>query len=221
MDKTQDGALSLLEKCLRLRTGNKEGFDGTLMGGRIAHGGLFEERHLALSSLAYDFGVALPQFEQRGWTWFTTQERYGFQWEEWRKTHNHFMFDGKRLDSYFTSKLLDEVDESTYIEVYNSAYRIVQGRWFMLMENGHMGCAPDNAYDTSVESHAGIGDLIGILFGCSTPLVIRTSGEYYKMVGEGYVEGFMDGEGIRLVEEGERQENHSSSSKHAYNDNHE
>lgn len=176
----------------------------TLMGGRVAHGGRFQDRHLALSSLPSNFHVGFPQFEQRGWKWFTTQEAYYFKWEEWRLAHNHFMLGGKRMDEYFTDWLPEEADESTYIEVYNSADRMVQERRLMLTENGYLGWAPDNAYDEADENNVRVGDLVAIIFGCSTPLVVRAKGEFYEIVGEAYVEGFMDGEGVRLVEGGER-----------------
>lgn len=186
-----------------LETGNA--LLSTLMGGRVAHGGRLQTRHLALSSLPSNFEVALPQFEQRGWKWLATQEDYYFKWEEWRQAHNHFMLEGKRLDHYFTDLLLDVADESTYIEVYNSVDRMVQERRLMLTENGYLGWSPDNAYDDTVENHVRVGDLIVIVFGCSTPLVVRPKGGDYEIVGEAYVEGFMGGEGIHLIEGGKCQ----------------
>lgn len=91
------------------------------------------------------------------------------------------------------------------MDVYHCAMRMVQERRFMLTQNGYKGWAPDNAYDDRVENHTRVGDLIAIIFGCSTPLVLRPNGNKYVIVGEAYVEGFMDGEGIRLLDRGKRQ----------------
>jgi hypothetical protein len=46
------------------------------------------------------------------------------------------------------------------------------------------------------------GDLIAILFGCSTPIVIRPHGKYFKVVGEAYVQGLMDGKAMEMLESG-------------------
>jgi hypothetical protein len=52
------------------------------------------------------------------------------------------------------------------------------------------------------QSQARRGDLIAIIFGCSTPLVIRPHGRYFKVVGEGYVQGVMNGEAMDHLKEG-------------------
>jgi hypothetical protein len=43
-----------------------------------------------------------------------------------------------------------------------------------------------------------VGDLIAIVFGCSTPLALRKlpDGEQYQVLGEAYVQGLMDGEAM-------------------------
>jgi uncharacterized protein YcsI (UPF0317 family) len=41
-------------------------------------------------------------------------------------------------------------------------------RRFMLTRRGYLGSVPDNSLDNSEESHARIGDLVAIVFGCST-----------------------------------------------------
>lgn len=46
------------------------------------------------------------------------------------------------------------------------------------------------------------GDVICIVFGCSVPLVLRPVGDYFTLVGDCYVHGFMQGEAIALLESG-------------------
>ena len=64
-------------------------------------------------------------------------------------------------------------------------------------DNGYLGWAPDNIYG-SEEDQTRKGDLIGIIFGCSTPIVIRPHGKLFKVVGEAYVQGLMDGEAMEV-----------------------
>ena len=45
------------------------------------------------------------------------------------------------------------------------------------------------------------GDLIAIIFGCSTPIIIRPKGEYFQVIGEAYVHGFMNGEAMQLLDD--------------------
>lgn len=46
------------------------------------------------------------------------------------------------------------------------------------------------------------GDVVCVLFGCDTPVVLRPVGNQYALVGPCYVEGLMDGEALDLVENG-------------------
>jgi hypothetical protein len=37
---------------------------------------------------------------------------------------------------------------------------------------GYLGCAPGNVFDSGEETHARVGVLVAIMFGCSSPLLI-------------------------------------------------
>lgn len=54
-------------------------------------------------------------------------------------------------------------------------------------DNGRMGLAP---------AAARVGDALAVLLGCSTPMVLRRSGDGWKVIGECYVHGVMHGEMI-------------------------
>lgn len=172
----------------------------TLLGGRIARGEKAEDRHLALMSLPSTFGAGQPQFIRKGWVWLANRTGYYFKWERWRRAHNEFMLGERALESYFTDTIPENAEESCYNDIFSSVERMVMERRFMLTENGRFGWAPDNAYDETVENQVRVGDLIAIVFGCSTPLVIRRSAEHFQIVGEAYVEGMMDGAALRLLE---------------------
>ena len=60
-----------------------------------------------------------------------------------------------------------------------------RGRSFFTTVNGYIGLSP-----TATKP----GDEVCILLGCQSPLVLRPSGDgYHKVVGECYIDGFMDG----------------------------
>ena len=48
-----------------------------------------------------------------------------------------------------------------------------------------------------------LGDLFCIVFGCSVILVIRKVGHNYQILGEGYLQGYMEGEILRAMDVGE------------------
>lgn len=70
-------------------------------------------------------------------------------------------------------------------------------RCFFRTEKGYYGLGP-------VELEA--GDIVSVLFGGTTPFVLRPVGESYMLVGECYVYGLMNGEAIEIRERGELME---------------
>jgi hypothetical protein len=62
------------------------------------------------------------------------------------------------------------------------------GRKLLITGKGYVGLAPITAQK---------GDIIAILFGCSMPVILRRYGDKgYKLVGEAYVHGIMEGEAL-------------------------
>ena len=70
-----------------------------------------------------------------------------------------------------------------------------KSRRIMATSEGHIGMAPCRARP---------GDAVVVLFGCSIPLVLRRVGmrEAWRVIGEAYVDGLMNGEVEQLVHEG-------------------
>ncbi|ROV98390.1 hypothetical protein VMCG_07200 [Cytospora schulzeri] len=68
-------------------------------------------------------------------------------------------------------------------------------RRIMVTDEGHVGVAPKRAQK---------GDLVCVLFGCSVPVVLRKREQgdadepVYELIGECYLDGFMNGEALRL-----------------------
>lgn len=76
-----------------------------------------------------------------------------------------------------------------------SATLMMNRRRLFVSRNAILGLAPWNA---------DVGDEIVVLLGCKFPVVVRkgVDGTRSMLVGEAYVEGFMEGEAIRGLEEG-------------------
>jgi hypothetical protein len=169
---------------------------------RVGNGQTASDLHAAILSLPSTFQAADPQFRKLGWKWLTDQGGYYFRWETWRLANKKFWLGDRWLDDYFTDRIPDGASEYDYTEVYSCFDRTCKSRRFMTTSNGYLGWAPDNIYGSD-EDQTREGDLISIIFGCSTPLVIRPYGKLFKVVGEAYVQGLMDGEAMKFLESGE------------------
>jgi hypothetical protein len=47
------------------------------------------------------------------------------------------------------------------------------------------------------------GDVVCVLLGCKVPLILRPVGDNFKVVGDAYVNGFMNGEALENVSDDE------------------
>jgi len=86
--------------------------------------------------------------------------------------------------------------ESTIVRMWPAFLRMLlplaesycKGRSFFVSREGKFGLGP---YNTKP------GDLVAILLGCRTPMVLRAcSDDGYKVIGEAYYDGFTDGEAL-------------------------
>lgn len=140
----------------------------------------------------------------RGWTWLSQQDRYYFRWEEFRAVNRGFKLGNLSFESLFTDKIPADSSESDFTEVYACSERSSKNRRLMITDNGYIGWAPDNMYGPSVDQ-VRKGDLIAIILGCSTPIIIRPHGDVFQVLGEAYIQGLMDGEAMQFLEIGQCQ----------------
>ncbi|KAK3368799.1 heterokaryon incompatibility protein-domain-containing protein [Podospora didyma] len=173
-----------------------------LLLGRMANGEKLQDRHAALLTMPARWKNAGPQFEKRGWSWLVGRRDYWFRWSRWRRVHEMFRLGNKTLGGYFSDVIPQGAVESDYIEVWCAADRGNKERRFMLTEGGYLGWAPDNLSGHDEAHSVRPGDFIAIMLGCSAPLVIRPCGATFEVLGEAYIEGFMDGEATCLLDEG-------------------
>jgi hypothetical protein len=147
------------------------------------------------------FKIAERQFKILRWTWLSNQEDYYFRWSGWRLANRNFQIMGKPLDHYFSEAIPDNASEYDYTEAYSCNNRTGQGRRFMTTMGGRLGWGIDNMFGDD-EKQVKSGDKVAIIFGCSTPIVIRPYGSHFHVLGEAYIHGLMDGEALGLLESG-------------------
>ncbi|GKU06402.1 heterokaryon incompatibility protein or allele [Fusarium langsethiae] len=183
------------------RSATSEALFRTLVMDRVAGGAKATARHAAILHLPRTFDQGEQEFSRRGWTWLAGQSAYYFRWETFHEVNSSFKLGDDRLHDFFSDTIPDEASEFDYSEVYSCYDRTAQRRRFMTTANGYMGWAPDNIYGLESEQTIS-GDLIAVLYGCSTPIVIRPHGHQFRVIGEAYVQGLMDGEAMDLVNSG-------------------
>jgi hypothetical protein len=173
----------------------------TLLLDRVKDGEKASNRHSAILHLPSTFESARKQFARLGWNWLSRQEWYYFRWEEFRSINANFRLRDERLAEFFTDTVPPDASEDDFTEVYCCFDRTSIGRIFMLTAKGYMGWAPDNTFGTDIDQ-VRQGDMVAILFGCSTPIIIRPSGPHFQVLGDAYVHGLMDGEAMDMLQAG-------------------
>ncbi|KAH7305725.1 heterokaryon incompatibility protein-domain-containing protein [Rhexocercosporidium sp. MPI-PUGE-AT-0058] len=184
--------------------GISEALYKTLVLDRVSEDQRANAKHSAILNMPTEFSHAQYQFESLGWSWLANQRGYYFRWSEWRKANRGFLIFGKPLDCYLSETIPEGSSEYDYTEAYSCNNRTSQGRRFITTTNGYMGWGPDNMFGSEIDQIQP-GDKIAIIFGCSTPILIRQLGEVYQVLGEAYVHGLMDGEGLHFLESGQSQ----------------
>jgi Heterokaryon incompatibility protein (HET) len=90
---------------------------------------------------------------------------------------------------------VDETDRILNASFERTMRKKIYGRRLMTTETGYIGLGP-------LASRK--GDKVCVLFGCSTPVVLRPlPNGGYKFIGECYVHGIMEGEAIAMLEKEE------------------
>jgi hypothetical protein len=179
----------------------REALCRTLVMDRVAGGEKASTRHTAIFHFPTKFKRAGPEFERRGWQWLAGQEGYYFRWAEFWAANSEMRVGSRMLGDFLEDWIPQDAQELDYSEVYSAFDRSSQKRRFMTTAGGYMGWAPDNIHG-NFDQQTMEGDLIAILFGCSTPVVIRSQGSYFQILGEAYVQGLMGGEAMLKVQFG-------------------
>ncbi|MCJ1238485.1 hypothetical protein MMC14_006474 [Varicellaria rhodocarpa] len=100
---------------------------------------------------------------------------------------------GRELQSYFpTGPIANHLDipRSKLLEAVTRLHCLLWKRRLLITGKGYIGLAPRTAQQ---------GDIICILLGCSTPVALRHHADYYKLIGECYIHGLMEGEAMKWL----------------------
>ncbi|KAK5675694.1 hypothetical protein LTS10_011794 [Elasticomyces elasticus] len=176
------------------------------------------ENPMCLFSLPSSFNEAMATFGARsatypGWVRFAQQGALYEAWTYWRKSIDELLvqdFDGRPVSIrklIGASELPPDEHCQRAFEEYYRFRETSSGRRFVTTISGKFGWAPEPTGSkdpaTNPDSwEARPGDAFVLVFGCSVPLVIREFGQDWKILGEGYLDGVMDGEVMGLIDQG-------------------
>lgn len=147
----------------------------------------------AVLRLPKSTGLAIDRFKQLGWKRLALDSGYYSRWSRWRNANEEFQLAGRRFDEYFAEAVPDNANGEDYEAAWGDWVRTSLGRRLAVSARGFMAWVPDNRND-SLDRQTKIGDVLAIIMGCSRPLVLRHCGGNYQVVGEAYIQGFMNGE---------------------------
>jgi hypothetical protein len=124
--------------------------------------------------------------------------------DRFRQTNAEFSIFGHSFRDFFP-KMPDVRDGKADPEILSkeigrdmaTCVLTVVGRRIMTTKSGFLGLAPEALQK---------GDEIAVIYGCNFPVVLRKYGEMYRVIGESYVDGIMDGELMEAKERGEYKE---------------
>jgi hypothetical protein len=108
------------------------------------------------------------------------------------KKGNYPLFEGKKLEEWFTRNVIP-CDEEKMKKALSDTPRVSE-RTFFTSEKGNLG-------STGVAVKE--GDQVFVALGCSYPFLVRPDGHTYRIVGECYLDGFMNREALGMVANGE------------------
>jgi hypothetical protein len=105
-----------------------------------------------------------------------------------------FRIAGRELGSYFPTSGGPDLEDAR--DALERIFRFLRSRRLMLTSKGHIGLGPHATRR---------GDIVVLLLGCNVPMLVRpvdSRPQHYKLVGGCYLQGFMEGEAMRELDEG-------------------
>ena len=151
--------------------------------------------------------LALPEYEALLECGLASSSELRTEDGQWRgrrafdslmERNRHLRLGGKPLDSYFPRSDEAGPDPTSPFDAMERMFRFWRTRRPVVSSAGHFGAVP-----AATEQD----DEIFVLYGCTAPVVLRSTNvsEPYKLVGCCYLQGFMEGEAVHEVWNGLRQ----------------
>ena len=151
--------------------------------------------HMRLATLSWDLDPELDQLQK-------SKSYQHFQ--SYRLANKSFNILGRDLSDLIPDRPLSselKLDSSSKSKLFahhfqsaiNLISRNLRGRTLMITKNGYLGLAPSSAAQ---------GDIIAVLLGCRSPMVLRPSGSLYQVVGACNIHDIMKGEVMEWLDAG-------------------
>lgn len=116
----------------------------------------------------------------------------------WLKVHEQILNEGDTDSSLevilYLATLHNDAAQGDWHRFREAAAEVCHMRKFFFSSKGFFGLGP---------AITQVDDLVCVLFGADTPFVLRRVGSRYKVVGECYVHGLMQGQARRAWRRGE------------------
>jgi hypothetical protein len=123
------------------------------------------------------------------------------KFNEWYQHNQRLIISGKMLKEWVEDVDSLNIEPNVSIEAsekyVNKLSIHERDRGLVITREGYLGLGVNSCVK---------GDLVCVLFGCSTPVLLRMVGEHYVFLGEAYLHGFMDGEAVDGLERGDFKE---------------
>jgi hypothetical protein len=148
------------------------------------------------SSLLATPNLVNAQFEDGDPLQELTQSNVFVWFNNIMNANSKFQICGQDLSCYFTNLQPSEIDVVHLREALMQRDRVNIRRRMVTTARGFFGLALETTQKD---------DIICVLLGCTMPVVLRQVGEYYKVVGECYIHGIMEGEAMEMLNGGQVQ----------------
>jgi hypothetical protein len=160
------------------------------------------KKSTAILHLPATNGAAWEAFKKLGWYQFEHDHDFYHRWTDWIRSNSSLGVGGRPLASYLVSTIPIDASFAEYWGSYHSWQRATLGRHFDTLISGRLGWVPYYRGGTEGD-RTRPGDVVAIFPGCTTPIVLRSAGKYFQVVGEAYAHGVIEGEMADLVAQGE------------------
>lgn len=109
------------------------------------------------------------------------------------EANKDFRIQGKKFQDFFSSSPREVTEAHAIIYHLGLAVQSLKGRKLATTKTGYIAMVPKNVQR---------GDVVAVLLGCNFPVLLRPSGRYFRVLGECYVHGLMNGEVFGLERTG-------------------
>lgn len=160
---------------------------------------------MPLFHLPPSYYQAFPRVETKSWADFATQGTGTCTdvWANWPQFNESLRSGGGRIVEFIWGphdvKGMSKAAFRRLEEDYKNFRFMFPGRGFVTMRDGRFGWVPENVLSLDQDATAvrqldqfRCGDLFAILFGCEVLLIIRKCGNGFKVLREGFLEGFYE-----------------------------